>query len=61
MNKDISDVLEYLYEQGKKDLAEAVLRELKSVHQTNPPIVIHEPLIQDRTSNPKPYTWWSNV
>jgi len=58
MNKDISDVLEYLYEQGKKELAEAVLRELKSgkvVHQTNPPIVINEPY------NPKPYTWWSNV
>lgn len=39
--KNISDVLEYLYQNKQKDLAEIVLRELNKptqIYYTNPPI-----------------------
>lgn len=42
MNKQISDVLEYLYKQDKKNLAEVVLRELRQqkeiIRETTVPI-----------------------
>lgn len=47
MNKDISDVLEYLYKQGKKDLALAVIKAIN----TQPPQISYYPQYQPQ----KPY------
>lgn len=57
MNKQLSDVLEYLYKQGKKDLAEVILRELRQqkeiVRETVVPRTVEPP-------NPRPDTVWYN-
>jgi len=61
MNKQISDVLEYLYKQDKKDLAEVVLRELRSqkeiIREVHPPRLVH-----DKPIAPNQYgiTWGNN-
>jgi len=59
MDKQISDVLEYLYKNNKKDLAEVVLREIRSqkeiIREVYPNKVIH-----DQTNIPNIFkTTWS--
>lgn len=49
-NKQISDVLEYLYKQDKKDLAEVVLQELRQQRE-----VIRETTVPNTTTQTDPY------
>ena len=45
MNKSITDVLEYLYKEGKKELADVILREI----QNKPTISVNCPHNHTRT------------
>ncbi len=60
MNKEISDVLEYLYKQGKKDMALAVIKAI----QVPPNVVVQYPTYQPIQYEPlkfnQPY-WTSGL
>ena len=55
MNKQLSDVLEYLYKQDKKELAEVVLTEVRQKEIIREVPQQPDRAIHDQTSLPSPY------